>query len=227
MGAMSVRFVKTESIYLAAEYLAEVLSAQLSSGKSVLWLVPGGSAIAVAAAVGNHLKDQPLDHLTVTLTDERYGPVGHADSNWRQLMAAGFNLPGANLLPVLSGASRQETTKNFGLKLEKSLAAADYSIGLFGIGADGHTAGILPHSPAVNATTLTQSYKTENFERITMTPPAIGKLDEAVAFALGPNKWPVLNRLTDTIGIAEQPAQALKQVSKLIVFSDYQGGKTG
>ena len=37
------------------------------------------------------------------LTDERYGPVGHPDSNWSQLLQKGFDLPQAKLVPVLTG----------------------------------------------------------------------------------------------------------------------------
>jgi 6-phosphogluconolactonase/glucosamine-6-phosphate isomerase/deaminase len=112
----------------------------------------------VAAAVSQHLRREPLERLTVTLTDERYGPVGHADSNWRQLATAGFDLPGATMLPVLKGLDMPSTVAEFAAVLKHHLSAADFALGFFGIGADGHTAGILPGSPAVAATEFAAGY---------------------------------------------------------------------
>jgi 6-phosphogluconolactonase/glucosamine-6-phosphate isomerase/deaminase len=209
----------------AAEFIAAALSAPLTEGKQVLWLVPGGSAIVLAAAVAKLLQNVPLTKLTVTLTDERYGPVGHPDSNWLQLEQAGFMpLPGAQLLPVLTGASRDETVARFSDVLKEQLAAADYALGLFGIGADGHTAGILPHSPAVISQDFAAGYDAGQFQRITMTPQAIAQLDEAIVSAMGDTKWPVIDELETTDKpIPDQPAQQLKQVPKLTIFNDHKG----
>ncbi|MFA5154941.1 MAG: 6-phosphogluconolactonase [Patescibacteria group bacterium] len=209
-----------------AAAVARPIAEALRLGRSVLWLVPGGSGIAVAAYAAELLNAAAggnLTNLAVTLTDERYGPVDHPDSNWRQLRAAGFMLPSARLIPVLDGANQLETTRSFAVRLEQELAQADFAIGLFGIGADGHTAGILPHSPAVGSADLAYAYDAGNFRRITITPRAIGRLSEIVVYAQGPEKWPALARLSERLDPAEQPAQALKQVKKLTVFSDYRG----
>jgi 6-phosphogluconolactonase/glucosamine-6-phosphate isomerase/deaminase len=220
-----MKLYKVAAAAEAAEFIAAALSAPLREGKKVLWLVPGGSAIALAAEVAKRLRDVPLNTLTITLTDERYGPVGHPDSNWLQLEQAGFMpLPGAQLLPVLTGTSMGETVAQFSSVLKEQLAVADYALGLFGIGADGHTAGILPHSPAVTSQDFAAGYDAISFQRITMTPPAIAKLDEAVVSAMGETKWPVIDELESTDKpIPDQPAQLLKQVPKLTIFNDHKG----
>jgi 6-phosphogluconolactonase/glucosamine-6-phosphate isomerase/deaminase len=56
-----------------------------------------------------------------------------------------------------------------------------------------------------------------------MTPSAIAALDCAIVYAKGPEKAVTLEALKQTMSIADQPAQALKQVSKCIVFNDHQG----
>jgi 6-phosphogluconolactonase/glucosamine-6-phosphate isomerase/deaminase len=219
---MNISFIKIKSTDPVAGYLADTLKAHLAKGERVLWLVPGGSAIQIAAAVSTQLRGHSLKNLAVTLTDERYGPVGHPDSNWHQLEQAGFSLPGAELMPVLSGADMEATTANFAATLERELARADYRLGFFGIGPDGHTAGMLPDSPAVTAQGFASGYSA-NYERITMTVPAIRRLDEAVVYAVGENKWPVLDQLEGQVELTKQPAQALKPVSKLTIFNDYKG----
>lgn len=247
-----IQFAKITSTKPVADYLTNTLTSHLSAGQRVLWLVPGGSSIAVAAAVSRQLSPELLGNLTVTLTDERYGAVGHPDSNWRQLDEAGFALPGATLLPVLTGirntlstpeltrpstipdsgdaattaptdpATLQDVAARWGIQLKEALAAADFRLGFFGIGADGHTAGMLPGSPAITTTEYAAGYDAGKFQRLTMTIPAIAHLDEAVAYAVGDSKWPVIDELaTQSIEPAKQPAQALKLVHTLTIFNDH------
>lgn len=217
---MQIEFIPAASPEPVAKYLAELIIAQLSDGRSVLWLVSGGSAVDVAVAASAQLRGQDLSKLTVSLIDERFGPVGHADSNWTQLLAAGFDLPGATLQPVLEGAGMTETAEGYDHFLASKFAACDYHVGLLGIGPDGHTSGILPHSPAVTAPGLVCAYDGGQYQRITTTPLALSKLSEAVVYALGEPKWPVLDRLEADLPVADQPAQALKAITKLTIFTD-------
>jgi 6-phosphogluconolactonase/glucosamine-6-phosphate isomerase/deaminase len=195
----------------------------LDQNKKVLWLVPGGSAISIVAEISKRLAGRDLGNLSVTLTDERYGEVGHPDSNWKQLADLNFDLPGANLVPVLNGKDRAGTTADFAEALTTLLDQSDYALGFFGIGPDGHTAGILPGSPAVTSTMAAQDYDAGNFQRITMTPLAIEKLDEVVVYAMGEAKWPVFDQLETDVPVNEQPAQFLKQVPTVTIFNDYKG----
>lgn len=221
-----MKFQNISSPKPVVDYLVNTLIAKLTAGQHVLWLVPGGSAITIAAQVTEHLRHQtlPLNHLAVTLTDERYGPVGHPDSNWLQLQQAGFELPGSHLLPVLANTSLEATTQAFADTLATELDRANYRLGLFGIGPDGHTAGILPHAPATTATSLAAGYNGGKFQRITITAPAIARLDEAVVYAAGQAKWPILHQLaTENLTLDQQPAVALKQIPAVTIFHDYQG----
>jgi 6-phosphogluconolactonase/glucosamine-6-phosphate isomerase/deaminase len=218
-----INFIRITSPDPVIEYITDALTTRLSKGKRVLWLVPGGSSIAIAAAVAKQLQGVPLEKLTVTLTDERFGEVDHPDSNWRQLSKAGFELPGAALRPVLKGRDMAATVRNFADTLEEEFDRADYRIGFFGIGPDGHTAGILPGSSAVDADDMTNGYDAGNFRRITMTPIAIEQLDEAVVYAVGEAKWPVIDELSTSIDPGDQPAQILKTVPLLTVFNDHTG----
>lgn len=207
---------------LIAEFIARQILEHLQAGQRVLWLVTGGSSIPVNVAAAKLVAPHPHERLVVTLTDERYGPVGHADSNWQKLLTAGFSLPQAKLYPILTGQDLTETTRTINEALKKELSQAQYSLGLFGIGADGHTAGILPHSVAVASSELAMNYQGPDFTRITITPSLISRLDEAIAVVMGSTKWPALANLATEKTTTDQPAQILKQVKKLTIFSDYQ-----
>lgn len=223
---MSIEIKTTTNLEDAAHFIVLSVLGQLQLGKHVLFFVTGGSSISVAVKVADILREHPkqnlTQNLTIMLTDERYGVVGHADSNWQQLIEKGFNLPQAKQIPILTGDSRDITTEKFNASLDQELKAADYKISLFGIGKDGHTAGILPDSPAVVSESLAFGYDTPTFSRITVTPKVIEKLDEVVVWVQGEEKWEVIENLKEkNIDITKQPAQILKKVPLLTIFTDY------
>jgi 6-phosphogluconolactonase/glucosamine-6-phosphate isomerase/deaminase len=219
---MSVRFVKITSAEPLVEYVAEALKRHLQTGERVLWLIAGGSVINVAVAAARKLSDVPLEHLTVSLTDERPGPVGHADSNWQQLLDASFEVPGARLQPVLTGAHTASDTAAFARFLEVEIERDTFRLGLFGIGPDGHTAG-LPAKNAKSSDLLADHYEAGDFRRISSTPNAISRLDEAVVFVTGEPKHVQLDRLKLDLPYAKQSAQALKLAPTVTIFNDYKG----
>jgi 6-phosphogluconolactonase/glucosamine-6-phosphate isomerase/deaminase len=210
-----------DPVTAAAEHLARSITSQLSAGNSVLWFLSGGSGAHVVLAAARMLKEVDLSNLSVTLTDERYGPMGHKDENWRQLLDGGFELPGATLYRPLIDDDRISTTDKFGAWIMQQISTVDYTIGLFGIGSDGHTAGIKPHSDAASAGAWAESYIGDDFERITITPFTISQINEAVIQASGTEKADTLKQLIhDTIDVTDQPAQILKSVSKCSLYTN-------
>jgi 6-phosphogluconolactonase/glucosamine-6-phosphate isomerase/deaminase len=217
-----VEVIKYAAPTEAVSHLAGVINNKLQAGKTVLWLVPGGSAIKIAAKAAKQLRP-PLNGLTVTLTDERYGSIGHANSSWSHLMAAGFSANGATLQPILNGKSLSQTVNHYNQTLRDDLKQADFSIALAGMGPDGHIFGIKPGSPAINANEDVVGYDWDDYVRITPTLKMIKSLDEVDIYAVGEEKWPQFELLSKDINPCEQPAQLLKQLKKVIIFSDYQG----
>lgn len=204
-----------------AQFISSSILRHLQAGNFVLFFVSGGSSIAVGVRVSELLQGHPHGNLTVTLMDERYGPVGHPDSNWQQLLDQGFSLPEAKLVPVLAGENIEMTAERFNTILDTELRKDSYKIGLFGIGLDGHTAGILPRSPALDSKDFACYYQSEKFARITITEKAIERLDEAVVATKGEEKLKVLESLAGQVDKNIQPAQILKKVPLLTIFNGY------
>src|SRR5258706_7607481 len=89
------------------------LEAALKDGKRVLWFISGGSNIPVTVHVLDALPDELTRNLTIMPVDERYGPVGHKDSNAQQLHETGFQPKQATFIPILDGGGLAETAKQF------------------------------------------------------------------------------------------------------------------
>lgn len=204
------------------DYLFQTIRRHLGNGERVLWLISGGSNIPIAVAVAEMLSNSPISNLYVSLIDERYGKIGHANENWQQLLDAGFKLPSATLYRPLTGRLRHETAVDFNNWLDNQLSKADYRIGLLGFGTDGHTSGIKPNSPAIQAEDWVTDYKSEDYERITTTFKALRHLDEAVTQAIDPAKSRIVDDLLHRdIPLNIQPVQVLKDIKKSTIYTDY------
>lgn len=211
----------TDPSTAAAEHIAKTISEHLNASQKVTWIISGGSGMKVVLKVAHMLATTDTSNLYVTLSDERFGPVNHPDENWQQLLDAGFAIPNAILYRPLTGQDRKHTTAQFNDWLATHISTADFTIGLFGIGNDGHTAGIKPHSSAVKAVSWADAFDGDDFERVTMTPFAIRQLNEAVTQASGSDKIPTLRTLLlEECSLDDQPAQILKAVPVSTLYSD-------
>lgn len=206
---------------LAAEHIANVLKDHLSKNEHVLWLLSGGSSAPIAIQASQKLGNMDLSNLSVTLTDERYGQIGHANENWQQLIDSGLSLPQATLYRPLIGENLETTTLKFNEWLSKQFKKSDFTLGIFGLGSDGHTAGIKPYSSAVTTPDLATSFHGDDFVRVTISFNAIKQIDEVVVQASGVEKTKVIDQLMNvTLPLSEQPAQILKEIPQVTIYTD-------
>ncbi len=217
-----MKFIRTRGTTELEHALSSALNTALAKNEPVLWLVPGGSNISIAVKVMASLDSANLAHLTIALTDERYGSPGHADSNYFQLRQNGFNPGGAQFADLLEGASFEETVDASSKTMEEMFAGAKTVIGFFGMGPDGHIAGILPHSPAaVSDETWMIGYDGGQFKRFTLAPFALSHIHQAFVGAFGESKLEALNNLHDKmLPITEQPAQILRHIESVTIYND-------
>ena len=165
-----MKFVKTADKNLVAKVIAARLVRELSLKKKVLWLMPGGSNIEIAVEIMQKIPAEPSRNLTIGLTDERFGKIGHQDSNYEQYKIAGFDAKFAKFVPVLDGSrSFGDNVKNYEPIFREMLAQNDFCLGFFGMGPDGHAAGILPGSPvaAANANSRERFFSREKWSEET------------------------------------------------------------
>lgn len=219
---MGAHFIKTVDPKEGRKTLFAHLQKELTAGKKVLWLLSGGSNITSEAWIlGSLIQDNQTKSLTVMLMDERFGQVGHPDSNWLQLQQSGCDFTKVHALPVMTipEKSLHETVEEYATNVATAMNAADVIIGQFGLGEDGHTAGILPGSPFDESTPeLVMGYEAPPFTRITLTQQALLQVDVAYIFAFGVSKRSVLFQLQD--GHTTIPAAFLTGLPEVYVYND-------
>lgn len=207
--------------------VAAKLAAQITQHKKALWFVSGGSAIDIQVDIMHQLNkshERYLGNLTIIPVDERYGSFDHKHSNAAQLGQAGFNPTPALWIDVLSNnLSFEQTISQYNALAKKLIEKSDYIIATLGLGSDGHTAGILPHSPALEAGEATIiGYIWDDYQRMTISPTVFMRIDTAYVFAYGDKKQEALQRLFDNSeDVSELPAKLLYDVGSVTVYNDY------
>lgn len=222
-----MKFIRANEPREAAAALADRILSELDSDRRVLWLLSGGSNVPLSVLTLRQMRERLpgrdlADRLCVTLTDERYGPPGHADSNWQQLMQAGFDFTLVKNVPVLCNLSMAETAERFARNFEAAVAQNDVVVAQLGMGVDAHTAGILPGSPATKEPGWVSAYYTPGFSRITLTFPSLCRAHAAYLIAFGAEKAGALERLkhADASMLADVPAAVLASIPDSYVYTD-------
>lgn len=213
----------TEDSKKVIDHIVEYIYERLSRDSSMLLLVSGGSNIQAAVEVQRQLlKRTSLEKLIVGLIDERYGPKYHKNSNWQQLKDAGWNENVGKMLEVLEDTSTilLDTAETYDRALMDVHNICDETVAIFGIGSDGHTAGILPHSPIVDSKKMVDCFTGPDYERISITPTFMSHIDHGVVAAFGENKKEALVQAFKDGPVNDVPARSLAAVKSLIVYTD-------
>lgn len=220
-----MNFLNIKDSASGGRILADKIGGYLAQDKKVLWLLSGGSNIPISAEAFKIIKkkfpSKLASNLAVTLTDERYGPVGHQNSNWQQLIDGGFSMNEVRTIPVLYDLPLQETLKKFKQNYRGFSDWADVIVGQFGIGDDGHIAGVLPETVGVTDTEIACAYDGGKFTRISLTLPTLKKITVAYAFVFGDSKKATITALKESdLPLGEMPAQILKQIQEAYLYTD-------
>lgn len=150
-------------------------------------------------------QDLPWEKIHVFWGDERYVPADHPDSNQGMARRAWLDqvpLPAANIHPMptsatdpADAAAQHEAELQAFFKISAGAFPA-FDIILLGIGDDGHTASLFPHTEAlqVRDRLITVGNK-DGQPRITFTAPLINHAHTVLFLVAGASKRPALDHI--------------------------------
>ncbi|HEX5936103.1 MAG TPA: 6-phosphogluconolactonase [Actinomycetota bacterium] len=178
----------------AAELVAEAIR-ETSAGGPRSWAVSGGSGLAPMLRRLDDL-GLPWSRIHTWQVDERIAPVGDPARNRtaqeRDLPADA--LAGVRWMPV-EDEDGERAVDRYAATLPDRLDVVH-----LGVGADGHTASLVPGDPVLEVRDRDVALTTEPYEglrRMTLTYPALGRCDRAVWFVTGADKREAVERLLD------------------------------
>ncbi|MGH8383576.1 6-phosphogluconolactonase [Pseudomonas sp.] len=202
---------------LAKDVAGRLSAAIAANGQATLVVSGGRSPVAFFQA----LILQPLDwsKVLVTLADERWVPVEHADSNAgllkRHLLTG--NAAKARFLGLYRAAVNLEAAA-----LEADQALAELSgidVLVLGMGDDGHTASLFPDSPNLSEGLDPQSARrclpmlapTVPHQRLSMTRALLARAAFTALSVQGPDKLATLRAALEGTDVAQMPIRAFLQ----------------
>lgn len=179
----------------------------------------GGSAAEVFSVAATAPSQLPVNW-EIWQTDERFVPPTHPDSNQKLLQEKIGNTL-FHPFPILK--TPEESVRAYADKLQEDSEGFLFDCTILGVGPDGHTASLFPHSPALDEThNLTAHTTTNEFavhDRLTLTFPALQKSKHILVLLLGESKQAIFGTITNpATSFHEYPARALLDMNQAHVW---------
>lgn len=107
-------------------------------------------------------------------------------------------------------------------QLLNTLSQPLFDLVILGVGPDGHTASLFPHSKALASNSLATISTTDSFaesQRLTLTSKAITQAASIIVLASGKEKQPIIDRfVADQGSIKDLPILSVRRHPDIIVF---------
>ena len=201
-----------------ANDVAEQLRTAVSARGEATLVVSGGRS---PVAFFQHLAKQGLDwsKVTITLADERWVPVEHADSNAGLLKQYLLKGPAAKaqFLSLYSAAANVEQAAEQADRLLAELPPIDVLV--LGMGDDGHTASLFPDSPNLSEALQVDGSRrcwpmlapSVPRQRLTMSRALLASAKHKILSISGQSKLTTLNAALASDDVAAMPVRAFLQ----------------
>lgn len=220
---------KNELIKLAEEFIIDKIKTITSARHRCTIALAGGSTPKpIYEAIAQ--TDLPWHKIHVFWGDERYVPPTHPESNEKMAREAWLNhvpIPPENIHPMptmgnnpaLDAQLHEGEIRAF---FEQEEGFPTFDLILLGMGDDGHTASLFPHTDALNGgrALVTVGNKGDSL-RLTFTASLINQADCVVFLVSGENKIDALTQVfSDDADSNQYPSKLIQPQGELIWFID-------
>ncbi len=162
----------------------------------------GGSTPAAIYRILSEKHADSIDWTKVRLfwSDERAVPPSDKESNYKMAMDAGLgslSIP-ANQIFRMHAEEGDKGAKDYEGLIRAHVHDLAFDLVMLGMGDDGHTASLFPHTKALNefSTLTAMNYIPEKgVWRMTMTYPCINQARHIVLYVLGQNKAEMVEKV--------------------------------
>ena len=205
----------------AAEIVVEHATAAIAARRMFTLAVSGGHTPGPDVRRAGRRKDFPWDQSAIYQVDERIAPDGDPNRNltllWDNLPEAAFSQ--LHPMPVTAG-NLDEAAARYASALPER-----FDLIHLGIGADGHTASLVPGDPVLDVARSRRSAhgRYMGLQRMTVTYPVLNRARALLWLITGKEKRDALSRLQ--AGDESIPAGRVSRVQAQIVADAAAAGR--
>ncbi len=224
---------KKDALMSLAKDLSNALGVGKEKGIPILFLISGGSSFEALEFISS---DVLGENITIAVLDERYDPT-NKNNNFSQLKKLNFfkKAQSAKCHFIDTSAKKEQSQKELAEYFEKSLREWKKNnpkgviFATAGIGADGHTSGIMPHKYPQEENEFYKLFDSENWvcaydakeknkfpERITTTNTFLRQINKVFIFIFGKEKKKAFLSFKKNGISVEVPARVLKEINGAI-----------
>lgn len=228
---------KTALIDYTQTVVVEKIKAAIAQRDRCTIALSGGSTPKpLYAALAN--TDLPWDKLYIFWGDERYVPHDHPDSNFKMARESWLDyvsIPAEQVFavdtdtdsPATSAHQYQETLQQVFRGDAQGGSLPSFDIILLGMGDDGHTASLFPHTPVLQETERWVAVGEKAGQpRITFTVPLINQARTVIFLLAGANKQAALGQVFSTTADPHQyPSMLVQPQGELYWMMDQDAAK--
>lgn len=218
----------------AVDITLECLTRALTEGdRFTVALAGGGTPKGLYKKLAQ--ENLPWDQFEVFWGDERYVPITHPDSNAGMVKSVWLDrvpIPPENIHPIptqfadpaIAAAEYEKTIQTIFVSSPGDIPQFDLI--LLGMGADGHTASLFPHTAALNVSDrLVTVGQKDDQPRITFTVPLINQAKTVLFLVSGANKQQALSQIFNRTGDPQTyPTRLIEPKQSLIWLLDQEAG---
>lgn len=215
-----------QAAVLVCDRIRETLAHQ---DRCTIALAGGSTPKPLYAAIAQ--QDLPWAQLHIFWGDERYVPADHPDSNEGMARAAWLDhvpIPAENIhpMPTHSGDPATDAAHHNQEILDffqpSGEAFPQFDIILLGMGDDGHTASLFPHTEALQVCDRAVTVGNKDGQpRLTFTVPILNRAQLILFLVAGANKQTALNQVFAPTGDANQyPSRLIQPAGEALWLLD-------
>ncbi len=147
-------------------------------------------------------------------SDERGVGPDHPDSNYRMAMESGLKtlpIPFSQIHRMKGETDLHRAASDYEDLIRRLLSPALFDLVMLGIGEDGHTASLFPHTPAIQEQNrwVAANPVPQKGNRLTLTFPCINQSAHTAIYALGASKQAIIPLVLNAAIQSPFPASAI------------------
>lgn len=134
-------------------------------------------------------------------SDERSVSLDHPDSNYHMAMEAGLKnmpIPAEQIHPMRADKEIEKSAMDYEQTIRRVLGNRPFDLIMLGMGDDGHTASLFPHTEALHAQgklVIANYVPQKNTWRMTMTYECINSAEQCAIYVIGASKKQMLAKV--------------------------------